>query len=368
VVSVFKKRQGAYILLLALLVTIVTSFFAEFKSVFFNNIAFTGADRPYLFGILAQMLILTVAARYQVQSLEKDFESIREEQRNLIEKKNDELKVQVEEKTKQLKDALKTLEQKKDQLETANQDLLLKSDSIQTLNQKLEQLVASRTQALQSTMHDLDTFLYRASHDLRRPLMTISGIVNLVMKEKKIDKIHELMLHVNKTVTGLDRMLKKLIAISFCYTEGIDKEPVEIVGLIQGVSRSIAHEYSLRENQIQVTAANPHVQLNSNAYLLKMIVDCLLENAVQYHSNGEVLITIVVENHGKACLIKIIDRGEGIESTRQRQIFDMFFRAHEKSDGNGLGLYLVKIGVEKLGGSVDLTSQLGQGTEIRLLF
>ncbi len=62
-----------------------------------------------------------------------------------------------------------------------------------------------------------------------------------------------------------------------------------------------------------------------------------------------------------------MDWGEGIDATRQGQIFNMFFRANEKSSGNGLGLYLVKIAMEKLGGSVNLTSQVGKGTEIRLM-
>jgi signal transduction histidine kinase len=313
------------------------------------------------------MLILSGAATYRVRVLQQGVQAMREEQRQFIQKQNDQLRIQVDKKTLQLRSALLRLEQKKNQLESANQDLSEKSASIQELNEKLEHLISERTEALQSTMRDLDTFLYRTSHDLRRPLMTILGLINVAKKEGNLKKTHEILGHVTKTVDDLDRMLSKLIAISFCYSDKLPKAPVDLFFMAAESIASVTRAYALQSNQIQLTTIGDSGTFSSNVYLLKVMLFSILENAVQY--GGEtVKIKVIAEVNQNTAVLSVIDNGPGIDSLYQELVFDMFFRGHEKSAGNGLGLYLVKIGVEKLGGSVKLQSSPGNGTEVRLSF
>ncbi|MCA4894201.1 MAG: hypothetical protein ING84_04250 [Cytophagales bacterium] len=363
--SIWKRRQGAIIVSVALLVSIVTTFYAELRSVFFANINFLGPDTPYLVGILIQVIIFSVAATYRVRSLQQGVDQMKEEQRKLVEQQNENLKVQVEDKTKQLQNALNILQQKTNELEEVNQELSQQSTSINELNKQLEKLVLHRTEALNATMRDLDTFLYRTSHDLRRPLMTILGISNLVAKEKSVEAIQSMMAHISKTVLDLDRMLKKLIAISFCRSERTENEPTDIAELIREVSKATLNEYGLVDSNVQLNLPTTLPVIKSNSYLLKMILGSIFENSVQY-GGPNVLIRISVEYQLFNCIIKVQDNGAGIDLAYQKPVFDMFFRAHEKSTGNGLGLYLVKIAIEKLGGSVKLSSVLNQGTEITL--
>lgn len=364
---VWKRKAGALIIMTALLVAIITSYYAELRAVFFANITFLGPDTPYLIGIFTQVIIFSVAATYRVRSLQRGVDEMKEEQRRLIEKQNEYLKTQVDEKTEQLQTALKTLQQKKSELEEVNHELAQQSASVHHLNQRLEKLVANRTDALNATMRDLDTFLYRTSHDLRRPLMTILGISNLVAKEKDVETIHSMMAHINKTVSDLDRMLKKLIAISFCYSERVDKEPIDLRLLVNEVVLSVTKENSLEKEAIQVVFKQPLSALVSNAYLLKMMLGCVLENSAQYRSST-LQISLVVESDQGMLQLSVQDNGPGIDMAYQKPVFDMFFRAHEKSTGNGLGLYLVKIGVEKLGGTVKLFSEVDKGTTISIIF
>lgn len=363
--SIIKKREGAKVLLMALILTITTSFYAELKSVFFSNIASTGADRPYIFGVLGQMLILSSALTYRVRALQRKFEEVREEKRLLIEKQNETLKTQVDEKTQQLKGALDILNEKKEELEEVNAELSQQALSINELNQKLEQMVITRTEALQATMHDLDVFLYRASHNLRRPLMTILGISSLIYQEKDFSKIHALMEGISNTVAGMDRMLRKLIAISFCYNEQVDKEKIDLKEFIEDVKKSMIEEYGLVPERINFLSLKDNV-IVTNYYLLKIIFISVIENAIQYSENPNDTVDVSLERQHNEIIIRIKDKGPGIDEIYQKEVFEMFFRGSENSKGNGLGLYLVKTAVIKLGGTVKLSSRKGNGTEIIL--
>lgn len=363
--SILKRRKGSVIVMLALLVAVLTGFYSELRSVFFSDITFLGPQVPFLMGILTQVIIFSIAATYRVRSLQHGVELIKEEQRKTIEQQNKFLKDQVEEKTQQLQKAFTILQQKKEELEEVNYELSQRSASVNELNKRLEQLVLNRTEALNATMRDLDTFLYRTSHDLRRPLMSILGISNLVAKENDVNTIRSLMIHINKTVLDLDRMLKKLIAISFCYSEHTEQEPIDLRELIREVSNTILTEYPLSSSSLTVSIHSAWPVIKSNGYLLKMVLGSIFENSAQY-SGANVLIQVSVDVQGDQCLINVQDNGAGIDLAYQKPVFDMFFRAHEKSTGNGLGLYLVKLAIEKLGGSVKLASVLNQGTEITL--
>jgi K+-sensing histidine kinase KdpD len=195
--------------------------------------------------------------------------------------------------------------------------------------------------------------------------MTILGISNLVAKERNVDAIQSMMAHISKTVLDLDRMLKKLIAISFCHSERTENEPTDIAELIREVSKATLNEYGLADSNVQLNLPTTLPVIKSNSYLLKMILGSIFENSAQC-GGPNVLICVSIEHQLSNCIIKVQDNGVGIDLAYQKPVFDMFFRAHEKSTGNGLGLYLVKIAMEKLGGNVKLASVLNQGTEITL--
>ncbi len=371
--SVFKKRSGSKILLVAISATIVTSFFAEFKAVFFHNVMFTYPDFPYLIGVLCQVAIFSIATTYRFKILQHNMDSMRDEQRKMILNQNDELKIQVDVKTKQLQETLSLLRQQKNELEVTNSDLRNNSDivskqaiAIQELNEKLEELLRNQTRALASTTRDLDTFLYRTSHDLRRPLMTILGLSNLMKRETEIFEIHKMLELVNQTLAGLDRMLKKLIAIGFCYNEHVELEDVRIESLVHRVVSELqSADYGQAHFSMLSDSLSEDSKVKSNGYLLNAILGSILENAIYYGGNG-VHITLQLKQDGQYFIIMISDNGPGIAADIQENIFEMFYRANEKSPGNGLGLYLVKIGVAKLGGKVLLESSLQEGTTITL--
>ncbi len=368
--AVVKKKTGGWIILTAILATIVTSHSAEFKAVFFGSIPFTRADFPYLIGVLVQVLIFSIASTHRVRMLQRGVVQLREDHRLLVERQNEELKKVVEEKTRALKDALSTLQVQKNELERANAELLSNTEqleqqaiAIQLLNTELEELVKQRTLELQMALRDLDVFFYRVSHDLRRPLTSILGLNHLISKEDDLQKIQALATMVNKTVFDVDRMLKKLIAISLCYQEDIEKTEIDLGEVVSQAVDEMKRQH--QGQRFSITADVESVRMESNQFLLRTIIESGLENAVIFGGDG-VEIQIKARVREGRLLIAITDNGIGIDPKFIKQAFQMFVRGDEKSTGNGLGLYLVKIGMEKLRGTASLKSKLHVSTELTL--
>jgi len=368
--AIFSRKTGAWIILVAILSTTLTSYLAEFEAVFFGSIPFTRADFPYLIGVLVQVLIFSVAATHRVRILQRGVVQLREDHRLFVESQNEELKKLVEEKTRALKDALSTLQVQKNELERANAELLSNTDqleqqanAIQLLNTELEKLVKQRTLELQIALKDLDVFFYRVSHDLRRPLTSILGLNHLISKEEDLHKIQALATMVNKTVFDVDRMLKKLIAISLCYQENIEKTTVD---LREAVSQAIDEMKMQHAGQrFAIVADVENLKLESNLFLLRTVIESGLENAVIF-GGDDVEIEIRAWSKEGMLFIVVTDNGIGIDPKFIKKAFQMFVRGDEKSTGNGLGLYLVKTGMEKLSGTAVLKSKLHVRTELTL--
>ncbi len=95
-----------------------------------------------------------------------------------------------------------------------------------------------------------------------------------------------------------------------------------------------------------------------------MIFNNLLSNAVIYHNPyiDDPYIKVIAKIDKNQAVINIEDNGIGIEDKHLQNIFKMFYRANDATSGSGLGLYIVKEALEKLKGSIDVKSKLGEGT------
>jgi signal transduction histidine kinase len=101
---------------------------------------------------------------------------------------------------------------------------------------------------------------------------------------------------------------------------------------------------------------------------LKSIVHNIMSNSVKYSdpSKEACWLRISIEMNPSECILAFSDNGKGISSENQSRVFEMFYRASSERSGSGLGLYIVKEMTERIGGSIELTSELGVGTTLRL--
>lgn len=242
------------------------------------------------------------------------------------------------------------LRKQKKQLEEANAE-------IKRMNENLEILVYVRTKLLAEAHKELDTFLYRASHDLRSPVCSIIGLCNIAGSLLPSGESKELIDRVVTTTESMDKLLKKLSLISEI-NQPSDFSEIRLLDVFLGIE----HRFKafIKENEVQFLIDCPSdIAINSYPNLINAIVTNVVENALYYsvmkhRSRPLVEISATVEEN--RLVITIFDNGIGIDSNVQPRIFDMFYKGNTRSKGNGLGLYIVNKSLQALEGEIRLES------------
>ncbi len=240
--------------------------------------------------------------------------------------------------------------------------LILANNRVNENNMNLETLVSERTQSLEKTFKELDMVLYRASHDLRAPLCSIAGLSDLLSREASDKQLTNLIL---KTNNEMDKLLRKLSTISEINQPGQLVE-VNVFDLATEVSSRFKEVNSESDIKFQLDC-NKNLVVNSIPYLLEVIIYNLLENAFFYcglQSSTNKLVKCTIKYAENSLQLKVYDNGVGVDQYNSNQLFDMFYIGSEHSDGNGLGLYIVKKSVDVLEGDIQVESVIGDHTEI----
>ncbi len=253
----------------------------------------------------------------------------------------------------------------KTKYEKLSEKLFRINEEILQNNQYLELKVEERTEELQKLNRELDLLFYRSSHDFRRPLTTLKGL-NEVARLTKIDpKGMEIMNLMVKTVNRMDLMLKKfymLYEISSFQPDGHKFSLQQIVSDLKEKLDQEGHQIDFRSN------LSHYKDLDARNKIVGIILNNLAENAIQYAKGSHAGINVNVFERNKEMRIHFEDNGIGIDETFFNRIFDMYFRGTELSQGNGLGLYVVKSCVEKLEGKIRLESKKDDFTRFEISF
>lgn len=248
-------------------------------------------------------------------------------------------------------------------LEEANQQLSQLNEEVSTLNGELEIKVEERTYKLKEAHHELNTLFYRTSHDFRRPLSAILGLISLVEMNPDPQEVSTITPHLKSSVLELDRMLHKLQTISLTEVDDEAVEAINFHSLLESVKQKFLTR--LQENHIRFTY---HTQQQKKFFTHPMILEAILENIIEnsicYCDSKQPFIKLSMIKQGASLCIQVIDNGDGIPDHLQTKVFDMYTKTSERSSGNGLGLYIVKKLVEKLNGTVHLESTFRKGTSV----
>lgn len=284
--------------------------------------------------------------------------------------KNEEIQAQTEE-LQETNDALYKLNnevtKQKEMIESQAKELLESNKLITQTNEMLEGRVESRTHELRQAFKELDTFFYRSSHDFRRPLTTFMGLAEVAKILVKDNLALELFAKVNENARTLDKMLRKLQSISDVGTqENIYKE-ISFDNLIEVELEKFRDEIESRKFTIIVTSEITR-KVQSYSALIAIIFENLIENALSFSTDESPHLHVSVRNSNieEEVTIEFADNGPGIDPGLQERVFEMYFRGSEQSKGNGLGLYIVKKTVQKVQGRIELQSEPGKGTTIKI--
>lgn len=216
--------------------------------------------------------------------------------------------------------------------------------------------------------NELDTFVYRASHDLRGPIATLMGLYNLVQYEVTEEGAMRLFNMYNSQVQRLNTITLTLIELTKIKESEFKPSLIDFRKMVRLVYRQAQVMTESQDMLFESNVENIDTFV-SDERLLIIILQNLVENSVKYkRSEVDSFVRVEVkrkENTG-SILIKVSDNGIGIASDIQPKIFNMFFRGNERSSGSGLGLYMLKNAVEKLGGRVTLYSVMYKGTTFKI--
>lgn len=267
----------------------------------------------------------------------------------------------IENKNFELRQINEELETQRDDLQSKSAELEKARFKLTEINTSLELLVDKRTQKLNHTVEELETFLYRASHDLRGPIATMLGIINISEMETAGQKGGQSQYDLlRRAVHKLERMLQKLLQKYTIQKEDVFLEPFSNASLNCLVQKISKHISSFRQKDFEVKIQRK-LNFETDAKLLEIILFNLLENAFFFSEravNKKVLLEVrQTENN---ILISVSDNGAGVKKELESRIFHMFYRGNELSKGNGLGLYLVKCALEKLNGFIQLETREGE--------
>lgn len=213
--------------------------------------------------------------------------------------------------------------------------------------------------------NELDTFVYRASHDLRGPVASLMGLYNIVKKEF-VDNEQALSYfqHYNNSVMRLHAVLQNLIDLTKIKDSETKLSQVDIKEMIDSCLDSLNELPNFNRIKLFI-----EIDLDFKVFIdgkkFKTIIKNLVENSIMYCTpEDKAFIKIIVSCQENVLKTDVIDNGRGIHPNIQSKVFNMFFRGTEVSSGSGLGLYIVKNAVEKLNGSIQLSSQLNEGTKV----
>jgi PAS domain S-box-containing protein len=216
---------------------------------------------------------------------------------------------------------------------------------------------------LQKVNFELDSFVYHASHDLRSPLRSILGLIDLYNLEEDAKLREECIEKIGQSVKRLDDLVVELLSIS---RNDRVNDPHSEINLMLEVNNSISSYYNATDTtnlEVSTQILQP-VPFVSDPTRVRIILNNVISNAIKYRSfrKEKSTIDIFAEVNEDHALIRISDNGEGIEESKLPHIFDMFYRATERSEGSGLGLYIVKKVADKLNASIDVSSEELEGT------
>lgn len=237
--------------------------------------------------------------------------------------------------------------------------------AMQDFLKKSEEQARAAEKELQYKNNELDTFVYRASHDLRGPIATVLGLYEVMKLETANDmKPQEYLAIIRQSVVRLNNILDELIGLTKIKETKIEKKEIDFHRLLNQIKINLTDtpNYGLVRWQIGLAVENK-IQTDEN--LLRIIIQNLAENALMFArlQRNEPYLSIEIANMPQTHLqICVSDNGYGIKSEAVDKIFNMFYRASENSKGSGLGLYILKNALDKLNGTVEVKTEVGKGS------
>lgn len=236
-------------------------------------------------------------------------------------------------------------------------------------NRKLaERSLHKQNQMLIKVNQELDKFVYSVSHNLRSPLMSILGLLNISRKEVQnndISRMTDYFDMMEESIEKLDNTLKEIVDYSKNSRIEVKVDKVNLNTLLKNCINQLKYLEGADQVSIDITFDGPEI-IQCDDYRLNVIFTNLISNSINFRDPNKDInkLTVSVHTTASKTSIRLKDNGIGIMQDYIDKVFEMFYRASEKSNGAGLGLYIVKETVDRLLGKISIDSTIGVGTTV----
>jgi signal transduction histidine kinase len=258
------------------------------------------------------------------------------------------------------------------------------------MNQGLERVLKERTGEIVRANEEIQQFAYIVSHDLRAPLVNIMGFTSELESmgesmKKQLDKIAEqapeeaveegrealdvelpeAISFIRASTTKMDRLINAILKLSREGRRNLKPSRVDMNEVAQGIADSLKHQTSELEAEIEIRDLP---DLVTDKLAIEQVMTNLIENAVKYlTSDRKGRIVVRGREDGPFNEYRVEDNGRGIAEADRERVFELFRRAGaQDTKGEGMGLAFVRTVVRRLGGSINLESEVGVGTTMTL--
>jgi signal transduction histidine kinase len=224
----------------------------------------------------------------------------------------------------------------------------------------------SRNLELSNTNNELDKFVYSASHDLRAPISSLKGLVSISKFENDPVKLQSYFDLMNQTLDKQDQFIKDIIDYSLNKKNELNLVPVNLSVMIDEAVNE--HLYMPGASEIKITKELTAMEIQSDPKRLSIVINNLISNAFKYQDFSKSEKTLIIRSRtadGDA-FIEVEDNGIGIPPKHHAHIFEMFYVVTAGSKGSGLGLYITKETINKLGGDIFVSSKINFGTKFTI--
>jgi PAS domain S-box-containing protein len=228
--------------------------------------------------------------------------------------------------------------------------------------------LAQNNEELRKVNHELDSFVYSVSHDLRAPVASVKGLLSLMNENEAGEDANKTYLTMMGTVMDrMDDVIFEILEYSRNSRMEVNSEPVEPEKMVRSAVETYRH-FSSKPVHLDLESHVDQVLFSDNRRL-QSVINNIVSNAIKYSLKGDREIRIRARIHVDAHNLKLVisDNGEGIKASYLPHIFDMFYRASNTSSGSGLGLYICREVLKKLNGTISVESQEGEGTSFTVI-
>lgn len=226
-------------------------------------------------------------------------------------------------------------------------------------------IITKQNKELFHAHNELDKFVYRASHDLRAPLTSMLGLIEVSKKEENFDKVRDLLSKQEETILKLDDYVKDILILSRIKSTEIQHVETNVKDLIENVLKQC--QFMIQEkNMIVSVVCEGNKSFYSDPKRLSIILSNVISNSIKYADDykSENKIEIKTNIVKDKLQISIRDNGIGIHKNELDKVVGMFYFNKNQNKGTGLGLYIVKETLNTLGGSLHITSKLKSFTQV----